>query len=233
MKLLFRTGDVDQDKRLDIFLQEKTAGHNLSRTVIRKIIDLGGVHIDGNRQRRCGLAIQPGMKIELHADHNPLEPFRLCAEHILFQDDYLIAINKPPGVETQPTPSRYKGCLYEALLVWLGRDKKAAGKAEIGMIQRLDRDTSGVIVFSIHKKAHKSLGEQFQNRTVTKIYQALVAGIPEPDCGELISNLIKDQKTNQMRSVRHGGRQAITCYTTLESYGNLEIGRASCRERVS
>ena len=220
MKLQFRASDADQGKRLDIFLHERASGAGLSRTAIRRIIDLGGVHIDGNRQRKCGLAIRSRMNIALHADNQPLEPFRLSADHILFQDDYLIAINKPPGVETQPTPARFKGCLHEALLVWLGRAGKTGNNAAIGMIQRLDRDTSGVIVFSIHKKAHKPLGDQFQARTVRKKYLALVAGIMEPASGELLSNLIKDQRTGMMRAVHHGGREAITSYETIATHGD-------------
>jgi len=214
----FTTTAADKGKRLDQFLQENCA--DISRTKLRKIIDLGGVHVDGRRQRKCGAALGSGTAVELHVDNGPLEPFRITEQDVLFQDDHLIVLNKPAGVETQPTPARYKGTLYEALQIWLGRDTRFGRKLQIGMVQRLDRETSGVIVFSIHPVAHKGLSGQFQQRTISKYYLAAVAGVPSPEEGEIISSLIKDRRTGLMRSVDKGGKQAITRYKVLKTYGN-------------
>lgn len=205
----FHSHHTDLGVRLDQFLQNHST--NLSRTKIRKIIELGGVHVDGKRVRKCGFSIKDGQKIELYQDGGSLEPFRIKTEHILFQDDYIIVLNKTAGIETQPTPSRYKGTLYEALLHHLKRDNRSR-KAEIGMIQRLDRDTSGVIVFSIHRQAHKNLTEQIKNHTLDKEYLALVKGIPIQEEGHFHTFLEHDKNARRMRSVRNGGKEAITHY---------------------
>ncbi len=165
-------GDVG--RRLDQFLAEHSP--DLSRSLIRKIIDIGGVQIDGRRVRKAGVTLSEGLRIEMHRDRGALEPFRIADEHVLFQDNYLIVLNKPAGIETQPTPARYKGTLFEALQVWLQRDRRFGRRLEIGMAQRLDRDTSGVIAFTIHPQAHKSLTDQLQSRSAKKKLSGLGRG---------------------------------------------------------
>lgn len=205
----------DKGRRLDQFLAASSP--DLSRTLIRKIIDIGGVHIDGRRVRKAGMILDENLQIELHRDRGSVEPFRLSEDLVLYQDDYLIVINKPAGIETQPTPARYKGTLFEALQVWLKRDRRFGRRLEIGMAQRLDRDTSGVIAFSIHPQAHKSLSRQFRSRDAKKIYLALVAGRPEPSTGGYVSNLIRDRYANKMKSTSRGGKEAVTTYRVVRT----------------
>jgi 23S rRNA pseudouridine1911/1915/1917 synthase len=209
------TAGGDKGRRLDQFLAESSP--DLSRTLIRRIIDIGGVHIDGRRVRKAGMILDENLQIELHRDRGSLEPFRLGEDLVLYQDDYLIVVNKPAGIETQPTPARYKGTLFEALQVWLKRDRRFGRRLEIGMVQRLDRDTSGVIAFSIHPQAHKSLSRQFRLRDTKKIYLALVAGRPKPSTGRYVSNLIRDRYTNKMKSTSRGGKEAVTTYRVVRT----------------
>ena len=129
----------------------------------------------------------------------------------------MIVLNKPSGIETQPTPARYRGTLYEALQVWLERDRRFGRRLEIGMAQRLDRETSGVIAFSIHPRAHKSLTDQMQSHSANKIYLALVEGRPESERGCYRSNLIRDRRANRMRSTSGDGKEAVTCYRILRT----------------
>jgi 23S rRNA pseudouridine1911/1915/1917 synthase len=135
----------------------------------------------------------------------------------------LLAVNKPAGIDTQPTPARYKGTMYEAVQVWLGRNRSFGRKLEIGMVQRLDRDTSGVMVFSIHPRAHGPLADQFRSRRVRKFYLALVAGVPEPAQGEFVSTLARDRRRNRVKSVDDGGRQALTRYRVLQSRASASL----------
>ena len=201
--------------RLDVFLQQRVP--EMSRTRVRRIIDLGGVHLEGRRIRKCGLLLSPGQRIELHLDNGGLEPFRIQQHHVLFQDEFLIALDKPAGINTQPTPARYKGTLYEALQVWLDRDRRHGRRLEIGMAQRLDRDTSGVLIFSIHPRSHKGLSEQIRERSVLKQYLAVVQGCPEPNRGTFRSVLAKSRRSGRMKSVEAGGREAVTHYRVLGS----------------
>jgi len=196
-------------ERLDRFLADGCGG--VTRGLIKGLIDLGGVHVDGRRVRRCSLPVAAGQRVELYVDGLPLEPFRLDVARVLYRDPYLLALDKPAGVATQPTPARYQGTLYAAVQQFLGHD----GKASLGMVQRLDRDTSGVIIFSIHTKAHKGLTEAFQEHRVGKRYLALVAGVPQDDRGEFRSQLARRRASNRMVSVARGGKPAITRYRVV------------------
>lgn len=211
----------DHGQRLDIYLQSRLT--DMSRTMLRKIIELGGAHLQGRRVRKCGQPLETGQRLEVHLDQASLIPFRLESAQIIYQDRYLIAINKPAGIETQPTPARYKGTLYEAIQVWLGRDRSFGRKLEIGMAQRLDRDTSGVIVFSIHPQSHKALTNQMQNRLARKRYLALITGSPDPLEGVFHSYLAKERTSNRVISVSRGGKEAITRYRIVRSVGGLSL----------
>jgi len=213
IRQLFRLSahDCSHGLRLDQYLSDEIP--DLSRTEARKIIDLGGVHLDGRRVRTCSLTVHNNAQIEMYTDGLPFEIFRLAEEHILHRDKYLLVINKPAGIDTQPTPSRYKGTLYDALLVLLG-PTPGQRKPELGMVQRLDRGTSGLMVFSIHQNSHKGLTKIFLEHQVDKRYLALVENAPQPAASEICSMLARSRKYNRMVSVQHGGKNAITRYQT-------------------
>lgn len=207
--------------RLDQFVPAQVP--ELSRTFLRKIVDLGGVHVGGRRVRKCSTAVRCGELVEIHLDGLPLEIFSLSPQQILFQDRFLLAVNKPAGVETQPTPARYKGTLYEALLRHLHNPYRPLDQPELGMVQRLDRETSGVMVFSIHAKAHGALTKIFTARQVEKTYLALVQGRPAAAAGEIRSHLGRSRHGNKMLSVQQGGKEAITRYRLLETFADSSL----------
>ena len=213
----FRVEATDEGQRLDQFLAGQESS-GLSRTLARRIIDLGGVQVDGRRMRRCSESVRTGQLVEVYRDHGPLDPFVLNPGLVLFQDRFLLAVNKPPQVETQPTPARYKGTLYAALEGYLLNPFRPLDRPTIGMVQRLDRDTSGVILFSIHPRAHRPLTAAFADRSVEKRYLALVQGCWAADSGEIRSLLARSRKENRVHSVEHGGREAITRFKVLERF---------------
>lgn len=198
--------------RLDHFLSSEL--ERLSRGLAKRLIDLGGVHVDGRRVRRCSLPLTAGQRVELYVDGLSLEPFQLDPARVLYRDRYLLALDKPAGIATQPTPARYQGTLYASLQQFLG----AAAELSLGMVQRLDRDTSGVIIFSIHAKAHRGLTAAFREHRVIKRYLALTAGLPPTDGGEIRSQLARRRATNRMVSVEHGGKPAVTRYRVIHRY---------------
>lgn len=202
-------GQQHAGQRLDLFLAESIPG--AGRGLLKRLIDLGGVHVDGRRVRRCSLPLAPGQSVELHHDGLPLEPFAITGARILYRDRYLLALDKPAGIATQPTPARYQGTVYAALCDYL----KESGKVSLGMVQRLDRDTSGVMIFSIHPAAHRGLTAAFSAHRVTKRYLALVAGVPSEPAGEFRSLVARRHSTNRMVSVERGGKEAITRYRVL------------------
>ncbi|MCF6179317.1 MAG: RluA family pseudouridine synthase [Geopsychrobacter sp.] len=214
IRQLFRleSGEALTPMCLDQFLVAEIP--QLSQTDARKIIDLGGVHLNGRRARTRSIEVRSRDKIEVFVDGLPLDIFRLTDDHILFQDSYLIVLNKPAGIETQPTHARYKGSLYDALLAHLG-PVPGQRKHELGMVQRLYRGTSGVMVFSIHRQAHKGLSQIFLEHRLEKRYLALTARAPEPAIAEIRSMLARSHRLNRMVSVERGGKDAITGYKTI------------------
>lgn len=213
--------DGDAGDRLDQFLAGQCP--ELSRGLARKLIDIGGVHLDGRRTMRCGQPVLSGQSIDLHVDGMPLDPFRLTPEQILFRDSFLLVLDKPVGVATQPTPARYKGTLYEALLLHLANPVRRHQKPTVGMVQRLDRDTSGVMVFSIHPRAHKALTASFRDKRVRKLYLALVEGRLQEERGVSRSQLARRRASNLMVSVERGGKDAETHYRLIEDLGNASL----------
>ena len=200
--------------RLDQYLAE--VSELFSHTIIKRIIELGGAHLAGRRVSRCSQTVATGEPIEVFVDRQPLEAMKLDLSRIIYRDKDLIVIDKPAGMATQPAPSRYQGTLYAELQNLLKEPHQKDHRPTIGMVQRLDLDTSGVMVFSIHKRAHKNMTEAFSGRDVGKLYWALVAGQPENASGRFSSQLAKRRSTNLMVSVERGGKQAETLYRLLQ-----------------
>jgi len=207
--------------RLDQWVAAKVP--SVSRTLARKIIDLGGVHVNGQRTRKCGFIPKGAAKVEVYLDGLDLEPWELSSDRIIFQDKYLIVLDKPAGVDTQPTHARYRGTLYDALLRHLQRPHRPDLKPELGMVQRLDRGTSGLIAFSTHGRSHKPLTEAFTGRKVKKTYLALVQGRLPDSCGEIRSSLVRSRNGNRMMSVAHGGREAVSLFRVLLEGRDLSL----------
>ncbi|MDX2480732.1 MAG: RluA family pseudouridine synthase [Desulfuromusa sp.] len=207
--------------RLDHFLADSST--ELSRTQAKKIIDLGGTHINGRRIRSCSTSVCMGDLVEVYIDQLPLDPYRISERDILFQDQFIIVLNKPACVDTQPTHARFKGTLFEALQWHLKDPFRPQQKAEIGMVQRLDRGTSGIIVFSIHPRAHKEMTRIFLEHEVKKDYLALVHGAPASTQGEVRSFLARSRHDNRVRSVAKGGKEAITQFHLVEQLTDYSL----------
>ena len=203
----------DAGLRLDQVLAQQCAG--LSRTQARKIIDIGGVHVSGRRVRSCSRSVKDGEEIAVYCDGLPLTPYAISADTILYRDSDIIVLNKPAGIETQPTPARYQGTLYAALSEFLADPFRPQLQPSIGMVQRLDRDTSGVILFSISPRAHKPLTTAITTHALHKTYLALVAGVVPPGEHEIISLLARSHRDNCVRSIPRGGKEAVTQYRCI------------------
>jgi 23S rRNA pseudouridine1911/1915/1917 synthase len=217
----FTPGPDEAGLRLDQFVAGRSA--DLSRTLVRKLVDLGGVHVGGRRTRRCSQPVQVGETVEIFVDGLPLEPYQLEAAAVVLRDTYLLAIDKPAGIETQPTPARFKGTLYAALLDYLHDPFRPQQTPALGMVQRLDRDTSGIMVFSIHPRAHRGLTATFAGRQARKFYLALVAGRMPAAEGEFSSLLARNRASNKVKSVERGGKEAVTRYRVLEEFADATL----------
>jgi 23S rRNA pseudouridine1911/1915/1917 synthase len=206
--------------RIDQFLAACIG--ELSRGHAKKVIDLGGVHVGGRRVRQCSLTLRAGEQIEVFLDALPLQPFVLEPSAMLFRDPYLLALDKPAGIPVQPTPARYKGTIYAALEAFLHNPFRPLDRPTLGMVQRLDQETSGVMIFSIHPRAHKALTAAFVGREVNKEYRALLQGAP-PAEGEIRSLLARSRRTNRVQSVAAGGKEAITRFRILQYFDGAAL----------
>jgi 23S rRNA pseudouridine1911/1915/1917 synthase len=226
---------VDQPaSRLDQFLAD--AIPDLSRSQIQKLIRQGKVLLTGQPgpSSRPSTGVQPGDVITLHLP--VAEPDKLAPEFIpldvLFEDETLVVINKPAGLVVHPAHGHTGGTLVNALLArypdLAAMSRADAGSADRpGIVHRLDRDTSGLIVVARTPAALHHLRRQFKARTVEKSYLALVFGRPDAPQGLIDVPLGRDPRHRQKFAPRPDGKPAWTHYRLKEDFGQyslLEIG---------
>jgi len=235
-KYSLRISAAQQGARLDQFLGEslpKTLGREVSSGQLRKLIEAGAVSLNGRCERMVSRMLQPGARIEVVVDaarfskvgakeNNPSVPkrFELTAGQILFEDEWLIAVDKPVGLPSQPTLDASRANALGALKDFL--QKRDGGTPYVGLHHRLDRDTSGVLLFTKDQKANAGVTALFASRAFQKTYQALTlgdAGCPEVWAVEnhlgVVSRAGKDSKFGAVRS---GGDPAHTSFKVLERF---------------
>jgi 23S rRNA pseudouridine1911/1915/1917 synthase len=195
----------------------------LSRTQIQRLIEDGLVTVNGAVALKTGWRVERALAVCVHlpppapASHQP-EDIPL---DILFENEDLLIINKPAGMVVHPAAGHWGGTLVNAVL---GHDPELEGVGDEqrpGIVHRLDKDTSGVIVVAKTEAAHRDLQKQFKARTVEKHYVALVDGQPPTLAGRIEAAIGRDPQERKRMAVvaeTRGGRAAITEYRTLESF---------------
>jgi 23S rRNA pseudouridine1911/1915/1917 synthase len=216
-------------KRLDVFLSTHTA--SLSRAAAQRLIEQGAVTVNG-RPAKPSLKIKPGVAIEW--DVPPPTPLEIAGEpiplEILFEDDHLLVLNKPAGLVAHPAPGHWSGTLVNALLHHL-RTKGAGGLASIGgrerpgLVHRLDKGTSGVMVIAKTDAAHQGLSKQFKAHTIRRVYLALVKGAVKDRRGRVELAIGRDTKNRKKFSPRTTSpREAVTEFQVVERFGAKRSG---------
>jgi 23S rRNA pseudouridine1911/1915/1917 synthase len=205
----------DGGQRLDRFL---AAGcPELSRSFIQKLIAEGHVLVNG-KEARPSLKLKDGDLISVTVP--PPQPSQLAAEDIpldvLYQDDDLIVVNKPAGMTTHPAPGNRSGTLVNALLALLPALPEASSPERPGIVHRLDKDTSGLIVVAKNRRALETLAAQVKSRQVKKTYLALVKGKLKPGQGLIDAPIGRDPSHRQRMAVVSSGRPARTRYRVLK-----------------
>lgn len=153
---------------------------------MRKVINAAGVKVDGQRVK-AAYRLQPGQRVTIVLPDLAREgprPENIPLE-ILYEDDVLAAVVKPPGMVVHPAKGHWRGTLTSALQFHFDRLSSAGGPTRPGIVHRLDRDTSGVLVVAKTDQAHMLLAEQFENRSVEKEYFAICAGVPSRDRNQI------------------------------------------------
>jgi 23S rRNA pseudouridine1911/1915/1917 synthase len=176
----FVVPDTAVGQRLDVFLTAQIPG--ASRVRIRRGIDAGTTMVNGAVEK-AALRLEAGQRIVYTLPPPPAaapepEPIPL---NILYEDEEIAVVNKPPGMVVHPARGHWSGTLASALVHHFGQLSQHGGAIRPGIVHRLDRDTSGVMVIAKNDVAHMNLAAQFQNRTVEKEYLAIVLGSPDRD----------------------------------------------------
>ena len=221
--------------RLDKFLADHLA--DISRSRIQGWIEEGRVTLDG-RPARPSTRLDPGQRVRVFIP--PPEEVRILPEpiplDILYEDEHLLVINKPAGMVVHPAPGHTSGTLVNALLArfpawaeldwWESEEDEEEAGADYprpGIVHRLDKDTSGLLIVAKSAGARSALQAQFQARQVEKVYLALVHGVLPAPAGLIDAPIGRDPRQRKRMAVVAEGRPAVTAYRVLEPLGEYAL----------
>ena len=210
--------------RLDKFLADRMP--DLSRSAAQRLIDRGQITVNGEPVK-ASYKVRSGDLVSALLPEE--ETAGLVGEsiplNIVYEDRFLLVVDKPPGMVVHPAPGHASGTLANALLAYC--PELAAGRDDRpGIVHRLDRDTSGLILAAKGERIRKALQRQFKERRVYKAYLALLDGHLQPAWGRIEAPLGRDPDHRQRMAVLTGGREAITEYHVLEQFSHA-VGPAA------
>ncbi|UCD86180.1 MAG: RluA family pseudouridine synthase [Deltaproteobacteria bacterium] len=217
----FIVSPENSKKRLDLFLLEQHLP--LSRSQIKKLIEENRVQVNSNSSKagyrllssdRISVVIPDAQDIVLNPEDIPLK--------ILYEDDCLIVIDKPAGMVVHPAPGNYSRTLVNALLFHYRELSRIGGSLRPGIVHRLDKNTSGVLVIAKQDQAHQNLAEQFKEHRVTRKYLALIYGSIPEDAGKIDSPIGRHPiQRKKMSSRAREGKKAVTQWRVRERFNHL------------
>ena len=218
--------------RIDKFLQSQIT--EFTRTRLQSLIHDGQVQLNDNIINNPAKKIKEKdeIKINFPAPKKTLIKPNKISLDILYDDDDIIIINKPSGVVVHPGAGNYDGTLVNALLFHY-KDKLSniGGKLRPGIVHRIDKNTSGILVIAKNDFSHTNLSEQFSNHTIKRTYEALVWGSIKPKNGKISERISRNIKNRQLMAVsKNKGKIAITNYKTLKIFQNLNLPKISLIE---
>ncbi|MDH5510583.1 MAG: RluA family pseudouridine synthase [Nitrospinota bacterium] len=214
------------DQRVDMFVASQIK--KLSRSRAHALLGEGAILVNGRKVRpshrlsagdAVSVIIPPPLPLELEPENIPLD--------IKYEDDHLLVVNKPAGMVVHPAAGNYTGTLVHALLYILPNLSGVGGVARPGIVHRLDKDTSGLIVVAKTDEAHHGLSERIKERSAGRVYLAIVKGRPGPNEGRIEGNIGRS-KTNRkkMKVLAQGGKPASTRFAVeaeLEAHTLLRL----------
>lgn len=225
--------DVDvEDIRIDVYLCEKI--QELSRSNIQKLI-VDGLVLVNNKKIKSNHKLKLNDKVEIIFEE-PKEVDILAENiplNIVYEDDCLLVVYKPEGMVVHPAPGNYTGTLVNALMYHCkGNLSGINGELRPGIVHRIDKDTSGILVIAKTNEAHIKLSKQLEDHSMTRIYHAIVHNVIKEDCGTVDKNIARDKNDRKKMSINNEGRRAVTHFKVIERFNNftyaefkLETGR--------
>ncbi len=211
-------------ERLDVFLTHHV--ENATRNKVQRAIEKGMVLVDG-KTVRSSHQVSPGETIHITLPKSP--PQKAAPENIpldiLYEDDELLVVNKPAGMVTHPAHGNYSGTLVNALLYHCNHLPTLNDATRPGIVHRLDKDTSGVMVIAKTEFAHAQLAKQFSDRTTSREYWAVVWGTFHEKQGLIEAELGRSKSDRKKMAVVKEGKHAATEYSVIEQFEYLSLVR--------
>jgi 23S rRNA pseudouridine1911/1915/1917 synthase len=213
-----RSADVPPEAagtRLDKWLAEHDS--ELSRSRIQRLIQDGLIQVDG-RERLSSHKLRGGELVEWEVpppEETSIEPDASVPFDIVFEDEDLAVVAKPAGIVVHPAPGHRQGTLVNGLMARLTSLSSVGGRARPGLVHRLDRDTSGLLMVAKNDAAHTALSDQLRDRSLGRVYRAICWGCPNPESGVIELPLDRHPTDRKRRAVREDGRSARTDYRLL------------------
>ena len=220
--LTFKIDDTSVDSRLDTFLASQI--QSWSRTRLQRLIENEDVLVNGRSAKPSyKLRKSDEVEVELIASHvESFTPEDIPLD-IVHEDEALIVVNKPAGLVVHPAAGIHSGTLANALAFHFENLPASTGSIRPGMVHRLDRDTSGLLVVAKTEEALENLSDQFRDRTVSKSYVALVHGRVDDAAGRIDQPLARDKSNRTRMAVMRGGRSALTLYKVRKHYDRFTL----------
>lgn len=212
----------ESGQRIDLLAVAETG---LSRSQIQKLIKKGGLLVN-NKPARQNYRVKMGDIIVLTAGDEKQE--QLIAEsipiEIPYMDQHLVVVNKPAGMVVYPAAGHSSGTLVNALLHHCKKLKAPGGPLRPGIVHRLDKDTSGVIVVALDNSAYYGLADQFKQRTINRKYLALIYGNPKKNSGEISFAIGRSESDRKKMSTKtRKGKEALTVWKIIERFHNASL----------
>ncbi|MEX2466734.1 MAG: RluA family pseudouridine synthase [Gemmatimonadota bacterium] len=215
------TVEAGDESRLDLFVSDRL---ELSRTRVQKLLVEGKVTVDGRPGRksepveegqRIEVRVPPPRTVSMEAEDLPLE--------IVYQDSHLAVVNKPAGMVVHPAPGHRSGTMVNALLFHVRDLSGVGGRLRPGIVHRLDRDTSGLLVVAKTDVAHQSLSEALKRRDIKRLYQTLVWGHIDRDALTIDAPIGRDPRDRKRMAVVEDGRNAVTRVRLAERWVRADL----------
>lgn len=216
--------EAEAGLRVDVYLSGKFPG--ISRSQVQRLIEDDRLLVNARRVKsshklKAGDEVEfelpPAVELKVEAENIPLE--------IIYQDEYLAVINKPVGLVVHPAPGNEHGTLVNALLYHLTDLSSVNGVIRPGIVHRIDKDTSGLLVIAKNDEAHQALSKQLADHSMTREYVALCEGLVKTDQGTIDAPIGRDPRNRLRMGIVPNGRRAVTHYSVQQRYQDMTLVR--------
>jgi len=218
----FQIEKGEEGERLDTFLRNRLA--DFSRSRIKTLIEEGFIKVNG-RQVKASYKVKQGELVEVRVpvEKEPVLEPQDVPFRIIYEDEHLAVIEKPAGVVVHPAPGHKEGTLVHGLLKRLKDLSGIGGKLRPGIVHRLDKETSGIMLVAKNDISHRKLVEAFKNREIHKEYFALVYGVPELKAFKVEASIGRHPVNRKKMAVLPSGREAVTLFEVKESFKKASL----------